>query len=142
MYVINSAVAVSILLSLSVTFCASGASGELDELSSCFTNSINGEERKRLVVWVYLGISTHSSLKRYSNITPKDIDESNKFVGRLITRLLSKDCIKEVGRAEASGEYESFSHAFHTLGDVAVQEVLLEPETRTALEGFKEYLGD
>lgn len=118
------------------------ASVELEELSSCMTDSLNGQERKNLIKWVYVGLSTHSSLKGLSNVTVRDIDDSNQYVGKLIHRLISIDCESEVKKAEFMGNYDSFSHAFYVVGEVAMEEIMLEPKTREALQGFSNYLGE
>lgn len=56
------------------------ASQEAQQLAVCLTDSLNGKERKNLAKWIYLGMSTHSIIKPFSNVTEQDIDDTNRYV--------------------------------------------------------------
>ena len=55
-----------------------------NNLGICLTDSMNGKERKNLAKWIYFGMSAHSMIKPYSNVSTEDIENSNKYVGSLI----------------------------------------------------------
>lgn len=116
------------------------ASHEAQQLAVCLTNSLNGKERKNLAKWIYLGMSTHSIIKPFSNVTEQDIDETNRYVGALVTRLLTEDCPKQAKVAIEVGGQEAMENAFGIVGEVAMQELMTEPSVGNALGAFDKYL--
>jgi len=116
------------------------ANQSANNLGICLTDSMNGKERKNLAKWIYLGMSAHSMIKPYSNISTKDIDDSNKYVGTLITRLMTEDCPKQASIAFEEGGSSAFEFAFGIVGKVAMQELMTESSVSQSLGAFEKYL--
>ena len=116
------------------------ASQEAQQLAVCLTDSLNGKERKNLAKWIYLGMSTHSIIKPFSNVTEQDIDDTNRYVGALVTRLLTEDCPKQAKAAIDVGGQGAMENAFRLVGEVAMQELMTEPSVGNALGAFDKYL--
>lgn len=116
------------------------ASQEAQQLAVCLTDSLNGKERKNLAKWIYLGMSTHSIIKPFSNATEQDIDDTNRYVGALVTRLLTEDCPKQAKAAIDVGGQGAMENAFRLVGEVAMQELMTEPSVGNALGAFDKYL--
>ena len=110
------------------------------QFSACLTDSLNGKERKLLAKWIYFGMSSHSLIKPYSNASDKDIEESNKFVGALITRMLTEDCPKQAKAALDDSGATAFTEAFRIVGEVAMQELMTEPSVSQSLGAFEKYM--
>jgi len=134
-YLIIISVAASLLSPL-----AAQASQEAQNLGVCLTDSMNGKERKNLAKWIYLGMSTHSTIKPYSNASAKDIESSNKYVADLITRLITVDCPKQAKAVSKKTGTGGFEYAFGIVGKVAMQELMTEPSVSTSLGAFEKYL--
>jgi len=116
------------------------ASQVAEELGVCLTDSLNGKERKSLAKWIYFGMSTHSTIKQYSNATQNDFFNMNRYVGGLITRLMTEDCPATAIAAFKEGGASAFEYAFGIVGQVAMQEIMAEPNVTQALGAFEEYL--
>ncbi len=116
------------------------AGEDAQKLGVCLTNSMNGKERKNLAKWIYIGMSAHSVIKPYSNVTTSDTENSNKYVGELITRLITKDCPTQARLAFKEGGGEAFKYAFGIVGKVAMQELMADSSVSQALGGFEKYL--
>ena len=116
------------------------ANQEAQNLGVCLTDSLTGKERKKLAKWIYFGLSTHSTIKPYSTVSQSDIEESDKYVGALITRLLTEDCPDQAKSAYEKGGAGAFEYAFGIVGQVAMQEIMAESNVSNALQSFETYL--
>ncbi|NOJ05505.1 hypothetical protein F0236_17315 [Vibrio splendidus] len=116
------------------------ASQEALQLGVCLTDSLNGKERKNLAKWIYLGMSSHSVIKPYSNVSAKDLDTSDQYMGELITRLITEDCPKQAKAASKISGNAAFEQAFSVVGEVAMQELMTEPSVGKSLGAFEKYL--
>lgn len=116
------------------------ASQEAQELGVCLTDSLNGKERKNLAKWIFLGMSSHSAIKPYSNVSQQDIENSNTYVGRLITRLMTEDCPNQAKAASEVIGSVAFEQAFKIVGEVAMLELMAEPTVSQSLGAFEKYL--
>lgn len=118
----------------------SHANQEAQNLGVCLTDSLTGKERKKLAKWIYFGLSTHSTIKPFSTVSQKDMEESDKYVGALITRLLTEDCPAQSKAAYEKGGSGAFEYAFGIVGQVAMQEIMAESNVSNALQSFEKYL--
>ncbi|MBY7669135.1 hypothetical protein [Vibrio anguillarum] len=116
------------------------ASQEAQQLGVCLTDSLNGKERKNLAKWIYLGMSSHSVIKPFSNVSAKDLEISDQYVGKLITRLITEDCPKQAKAASKVLGTAAFEQAFKVVGQVAMQELMTESSVGKSLGGFEKYL--
>ena len=133
----------AIVLTLFVSFLSSSvvhASQEAQQLGVCLTDSMNGKERKNLAKWIFLGMSSHSEIKPYAKVSKQDLDESDRYVGKLITRLITEDCPEQAKVASKVRGTGAFEQAFKVVGEVAMQELMAEPSVGQSLGGFEKYL--
>lgn len=129
------------LVVLSTFYCsATHASQEAQRFGTCLTDSMTGKERKNLAKWIFLGMSTHSTIRPYANVTEDDIDEINQYVGSLITRLVTEDCPEQAKAAADLTGAAAFEQAFKIVGEVAMQELMTEPSVGQSLGAFEKYL--
>jgi len=136
----NKYIKISTLILCLVCSGFSYANQETQQFSQCLTDSMTGKERKNLAKWIFLGMSAHSMLKPYSDVSESDVDASNKFVGELITRLITEDCPEQASAAYKVLGSSAFEQAFKVAGEVAMQEVMMESNVGQALGAFEKYL--
>ena len=108
-------------------------------LSTCLTDSLNGKERKELAKWIYFGMSQHSTIKPYSNISNDDQIQMDQYLGKLMTRLLTVDC-KSIVKSALEADSNSLEAAFGVVGRVAMEELMREKSVSRTLEQFSEYV--
>ncbi|AKH68294.1 hypothetical protein IMCC21906_00601 [Spongiibacter sp. IMCC21906] len=73
-----------------------------------------------------MGMSAHSMIKPCSNVSESEIDNSNQYAGRLITRLITEDCPEQVRTASEVMGSAAFEQAFKVVGELAMQELMAE----------------
>lgn len=106
--------------------------------ASCMVDALNGKERKNLAKWIFFSIAAHPDIKSYSTASPKDIKESDKFVGKLITRLLVVDCQNELKKANKSDPL-AVQKGFELVGKVAMQELMTNKDVMNTLTNYAKY---
>ena len=116
------------------------AGTEAQQLGVCLTDSLDGKERKSLAKWIFFGMSTHSTIEQYSNIATEDIESSDRYVGYLVTRLLTEDCPEQAKLAFEEGGTGGLEYAFRIVGRVAMQEIMAEAKVSQSLGAFEKYL--
>ena len=107
-------------------------------LGTCLVDTLNGKERKTLAKWIFFGMGSHPEIKQFSKATPADIQQTDQYVGKLITRLLTIDCPNELKAAHHSDPL-AVSKAFELVGKVAMQELVSNPETIKAISNYAIY---
>ena len=111
-----------------------------EALGTCLIDFLNGKERKELGKWIFLGMAAHPEISQFTNITGDDRDKSDQYIGNLVTRLLTEDCLDEAKNATASGGSVALTSAFELVGRVAMQELMTDRDVSSALSGFEKYL--
>lgn len=109
-----------------------------NELANCLVDNLNGKERKNLAIWIFLSMAAHPEIKSYSNASPKDIKESDEFVGKLLTRLLTVDCSNQLKKAHSSDPLAG-QKAFELVGKVAMQELMANEDVMKSLTNYVQY---
>ncbi len=110
------------------------------DLGYCINDNMTGKERKMLAKWMFFGMSVHPEIKPYANVTELDIDNSNKSVADLITRLLTKDCVNEAKVAIQHEGTLAIQGAFQLVGSTAVQELSNNSDVIRSMASFEKYL--
>lgn len=111
-----------------------------DQLGICLTDSLNGKERKSLAKWIFFGIAAHPEIATYANVTSADQTQSSSDIGVLITRLLTADCPQQTTAAIAEQGSRALEQAFGVVGQVAMQELMADPQVAASLSAFEAYL--
>jgi hypothetical protein len=116
------------------------ASTASDALGACMIDSLTGKERKELAQWIFFGMAAHPDIKKYSKVGEEDQINIDKFVGGLVTRLLTNDCLQQTKNAVNTDGPNALKDAFGLVGKVAMQELMSNKEVSTSLYGYAKYL--
>lgn len=108
------------------------------QLGICMVDTLNGKERKQLAKWIFLSMGAHPDIKRNLNATSDEILKSNQYVGKLVTRLLTEDCPKELFAASQSDPL-AVQKAFEAVGQSAMQELMSNQATMNALTQYSQF---
>ncbi len=130
-----------IILSLGLTSAlqaSAAAPSTTDIFANCMIDTLNGKERKNLAKWVFFAVAAHPEIKTYANATPQDIEESDKYVGALITRLLTENCPKEL-QAASKDDPLALQKGFQLVGQVAMQELMADQSVMKAISNYAHY---
>ncbi len=111
-----------------------------DALSTCLTDSTTGKDRKELARWVYAGMSAHPEIRNLSKVTGEARDGFDRGMADILTRLLTESCNSEAARALEDEGATSFEIAFGSVGKLAMQELMSNPEVEAAFGGYEKYV--
>ncbi|GAB1266704.1 hypothetical protein [Aurantivibrio infirmus] len=109
-----------------------------DDLGSCLVDHLDGKERKNLAKWIFFAIAAHPEINKYSSATSADVTESDRFVGSLVTRLMTEDCPKELQTANRANP-RAIEQAFELVGQVAMQELMTNQNVTTTITNYVKY---
>ncbi len=116
------------------------ASPATDAASSCLVDHTSGRDRKDLARWFVLAMSAHPEISTMLKVSPDMRDAANRQTGELFTRLIAVDCTAEMKAAIQSDGQAAFKAAFGKLGEVAVQELMADPNVAAAMGGVDHYV--
>jgi hypothetical protein len=111
-----------------------------DELGTCFVQSTSGKDRVTLVRWIFNTISMNPRVKDITSSTLKSREESSKEMALLYERLVFTDCQQETLSAIRDDGYESLALGFKRLGEMAVNELMLDPAVQNETGALEKYL--
>ncbi|MCK5852616.1 hypothetical protein KAH27_06255 [bacterium] len=123
---------------LSFTLFSIPAIAYSQSLGTCLVDSLNGKERKQLAKWIYFAIAAHPEMKSFSNISGNDRITTDRYVGKLVTRLLVEDCSSSLVTAQKADPL-ALQKAFELVGQVAMQELMNNQEVTTAISSYANY---
>ncbi|QDP01619.1 hypothetical protein FNC98_09895 [Thalassotalea sp. PS06] len=123
------------------TFLApSFANTQSDQLASCMVDSLNGKERKKLAQWIFFAMSAHPEIEVYSRVTQENRDETDQYIGNLLTRLLTKDCPEQASAVLKSSNSTGMGNAFRLVGQVAMRELMTNSNVSNAIANFEQHM--
>lgn len=132
------------LLAAFLAACASPAvsmaSPLVEATKTCLTDYTSGKDRKLLARWIFLSMSAHPEIASLSAATLEQREETSKAFAALITRLLTVDCATQARAMVAEGGIDSIKPAFQHLGEVAMIELMGQPNVSAAISGFEQYM--
>lgn len=115
------------------------ASPEADALGRCLADNTTGKERKDLARWVFVSMAAHPEIKPLAAVPSTAADESARDIARMFTSVLVDRCPAQARAALRIGS-KGFESAFGTLGQLAMAELMTDPDVNATLGAFERYL--
>ncbi len=115
------------------------ASPVSDALGNCMADNTTGKDRKDMARWMFVAISVHPEMRNLSQISKNDQDNVDMLMGNLVTKLLTESCSEQAKNAMNEGG-EAFKTAFSVLGQLAMQELMTNPDVKSSISGFGKYI--
>jgi hypothetical protein len=129
-----------VILMISLLPISAFAGEAANELGVCLADSLTGKERKTLARWIFIGMAAHPEMSPYTDVPDQAVDEIDKLVGELVTRLMTSDCPQQARTAVKDEGSAAIEYAFGLVGQVAMQELMMNQEVSQTLGGFEKYL--
>jgi len=131
----------TLLLSLAVLAPLTAQAGpEGDALGTCLTDNSNGKDRKELLRWIFLAISAHPEIRTLSNASEADRTDGDKRMAALMTRLIAENCAPQMRKVMQNDANQGISIAFRKLGEVAMQELMTNPDVAKSIGAFANHV--
>ncbi len=111
-----------------------------DALTACLADNTTGRDRKDMARWVFVGMSSHPEIQNLSNVTDANRDELDKLLATMLTRLMTDTCRTEAKAAMEKDGSQAFQNAFGTIGKLAMQELMSNPEVNASFSRFAKYI--
>lgn len=128
----------SILVLCSLT---AAAQTSTQALSQCLADSTSGRDRKDLARWVFFAMAAHPEIKQYAAPAAEQAsEEAHKTIAATFTRLLAESCLPQTQAAFKEGGSKAIETAFQTLGQLAMQEIMSNPDVNAGMTRFEKFL--
>ncbi|MGA7595273.1 MAG: hypothetical protein WCA64_08750 [Gallionella sp.] len=138
MHKITTALA-AILIFSAISIPPASATPSSDALGTCLADNTTGKDRKNMARWIFIAMSAHPEMHDISKVSKIDQDEVDKQMGNMITKLLTESCPAQAKRAMDEGT-EAFKTAFSVVGQLAMQELMNNPDVKSSIAGFQKYM--
>lgn len=117
------------------------AQAPTDALSQCLADNTTGKDRKDLARWVFFAMAAHPEIKQYvSPALAAASEDTHKMMATTFTRLLADSCLKQTQAAFKQGGSKAIEVAFQTLGALAMQELMSNPEVSADMSKFEKLI--
>jgi hypothetical protein len=131
----------AVLIGSTITPSPAAAGPATEALISCMSDNTTGKDRKELARWVFVGMSIHPQIQSLSNVTESDRDQLDKTMAAIVTRLLTENCQTQAKIALEKERSEApIQKAFSVMGQLAMQELMANPEVKSTFTRFAKYL--
>lgn len=110
-----------------------------DDMARCLVEKTTPEDRVALVRWMFSAAAAHPAVAAIANVTPEQLDASNKAIAGLFTRLLTDSCREQTTKALKYEGPATLQLSFQVLGQVAGSELFSSPEVAQAMSGLEKY---
>jgi hypothetical protein len=112
-------------------------------LSQCVALRTTGADRIVTARWLFAVMTKSPQIADLSAVTTGQRKVADQDFARLLTRLITKDCINEVRPiAASSGTKDAFGQVGRALGETAMNELMSGNEVDKGLEAYTEYLSE
>jgi len=111
-----------------------------NKLGECLKDSTSGKDRKDLARWIYMAMSAHPDMASLTTATPAQRVEVNKEMAQLVTRLLLENCSAQTRAVLQSDGSQGMLSAFQSLGEVAMMELMSNPDVSATITGYTKFL--
>ncbi len=123
--------------------CAGSVSAQstTDSLSKCLAETTSGKDRKDLARWVFFAMASHPEIKQFTSPAAAAAQtDTHKVMADLFTRLLADSCLRQTQAAFKEGGAKAIEIAFQTLGQLAMQELMANPDVNASMSQFEKQL--
>ena len=108
-------------------------------LAECISQSTTTEDRALTARWMAAGIGTAKIMEGTVTVDPAGKLEADKAMGALFTRLFTKDCRAQSAVMMRNGDQEGFTAAGGKLGQIAIAQLMADPEVSQSLFAYIQY---
>ena len=112
----------------------------VDQLSNCLVKSTTATDKKTVLQWTFVALSTHPDLKAYSNVTDVQKEQLDKNLATVLQRILVEQCSSQTKAVIAAEGVQAVGDSFQELGKITGEEILENPEVKSQLNGVLRYV--
>lgn len=120
------------------------ATPETEAFGQCLIGKTTGDDRLLLARWMTFAFAAHPVVQDAVTVDKSKLTETDQKMAELVMALLTDRCNAEVKAAVAAegSAGVAMQKAFEMLGAVASQEVMMDPQVMTTINGFATHLDE
>lgn len=132
----------TILLASSVLMATQFASAgpTVDQLSNCLVKSTTATDKKTVLQWTFVALSTHPDLKSFSNVTEIQKEQLDRNLAQVLQRILVDQCSAQTKAVIQAEGLQAVGDSFQELGRITGEEIVKNPEVNQQLKGVIRYI--
>ncbi|WP_250633100.1 hypothetical protein [Pinirhizobacter soli] len=132
-----------LLLAAGLLACGTATAGPYsDSLSDCLVGKSTMDDHVVLVRWMFVAISRHPAVSTMATISDAEVDNANKQMAELFTRLLTVTCRDQAKLALKNEGQFAMQQAFQKLGQQAGSEIFINQDVAKGMSGITKYFDD
>lgn len=109
-------------------------------LAQCVVLRTSGADRLLVARWLFAVMAKSPQIADLSAVTVADTDELNRAFAKLMTRIVTKDCLQEVRPLAVANFEDAFEQVGGALGATAMNELMGTKWVDKAIGAYTEYL--
>lgn len=111
-----------------------------DQLSRCLVQSSTGDDKLKLVKWMFTAMSLHPAVADLAPVTGATREAANKDMAELLVELLQNRCLDQAKTAIENEGAFALQTSFSVLGQVAATDLFSNPNVAEGLGSLTQYL--
>src|SRR5262245_11770517 len=111
-------------------------------LSQCIALRTTGADRILTARWLFAVMSKSPQIVDLSAVTAERTKELNQDFAKLLTRLVTKDCIEEVRPVAVGNVDDAFEQVGAALGETAMAELMSGKDVDKGIKAYTEFLSE
>ena len=110
------------------------------QLGECIALSTSGKDRVLTARWFAASLGSAPQVADAVTVDPAAKVEADREMAALFTRLFTQDCAKEAAPLMNSGDMAGIQAAGGRLGQIAMQELMSDPQVLQAMMSYIVYI--
>jgi hypothetical protein len=108
-------------------------------LSDCLVSSVDADDRRVLVEWIFGVLSRHPDVKPLTRIDDAQYERITRRASELVESLLLDRCIDQFREVSRKAGTEAIGESFEKLGETAMSSLLEDGSVRAASGDIAKY---
>lgn len=112
----------------------------VDQLSDCLVKSTTETDKKTVLQWTFVALSTHPDLKSFSQVTDVQKEQLDKSLATVLQRILVEQCSSQTKAVIQAEGLQAVGDSFQELGRTTGEAIVKNPEVNQQLKGVLRYV--
>ncbi|MGN6153485.1 MAG: hypothetical protein ACTHOH_15995 [Lysobacteraceae bacterium] len=108
-------------------------------LSDCLVSSVDADDKRVLVEWIFGVLSRHPDVKPLTRIDDAQYERITRRASDLVTSLLAERCTAQFAEVARKSGTEAIGESFEKLGETAMSSLLEDGAVRAASADIAKY---
>ncbi len=109
-------------------------------LGKCFVGKATGEDRTLIAQWMGASMAMSPAMKEIVTVDPAVKDRIDRQMAETFTRLMVQDCRAEMATLIKGRDAAGIQAASGALGQMAMQQLVQDPQAMQALIAYAKYI--